>query len=179
MDQLRKPWVIAMIYSRALMSRLKKNNQRSTEWSAKVKQKVQYQCWHCRRRIGWFGFGCFWVSVCVINDVTGSVEIDDDEANDEGVSEEENRSSKPSYAKVVKAFLILESYSVFYDLWRQSPESTLWCHTDRGKGWHCENVKFNTFKVYDALHSWKAFIEYFIVVINFWGYFNSQYFIYY
>ena len=49
----------------------------------------------------------------IINDVTGCVEIEDDEADDEDVPEEYIRSSKPSYAEVVKAILIVESYSVF------------------------------------------------------------------
>ena len=36
-----------------------------------------------------------------------------------------------------------------------------------------------TSQIYDVIHFWKTFIEYFIVVIKFWGYFNSLYFIYY
>ena len=49
----------------------------------------------------------------IINDVTGCVEIEDDEADNEDVPEEDIRLSKPSYAEVVKAISIVESYSVF------------------------------------------------------------------
>ena len=49
----------------------------------------------------------------IINDVTGCVEIKDDEAEDEDVPEEDIRLSSPSYEEVVKAISIVERHSVF------------------------------------------------------------------
>ena len=49
----------------------------------------------------------------IINDVTVYVKIEDDEADDEDIPEEDIRSNNPSYEEVVKAISIVESYSVF------------------------------------------------------------------